>query len=337
MRYAILVDAGYFYSGLATNITGSSNRAAVKVHESYLIQKLVEQAHFDCGGELLRVTWYDGAKDGIPDHHQQHIGQLPGVKLRMGRINPYGEQKGVDLRLGLDLVSMAVNRTVQTAYIVSGDDDLSEAVEDAQDLGLQVKVIGIPKPDNVERALGVAYNLSLVSDGVLTIDPKTIATGAQRRLADKEPGEALEAALDPDSTSSTPSSPSPKDLAKRPTPAMIAERQAQAQAKAAQAAQMAPTSVLAYSSDGGVIEHGGHGSIPLEQIQEVARLTAKVWLDTATETEVRQLMHDKPTVPPELDRLLLNDLANASGVYDVPFWARYELRDEFWVAMDQWR
>src|SRR6478752_2822034 len=147
MRYSIHIDAGYLYAALATRTTGSSNRAANKVNETGLVKALIAMATADADMRLLRVLWYDAAKDGVPDKHQRKIGMIDSVKLRMGRINPYGEQKGVDLRLGLDLVSLGVNRAVEVAYVVSGDDDLTEAVTDAQELGVQVKVISVPGID----------------------------------------------------------------------------------------------------------------------------------------------------------------------------------------------
>ena len=63
---------------------------------------------------------------------------LPRVKLRLGRLSYTGEQKGVDLRIGLDLVMHARNQAVDVMYLVSGDDDLTEAVEEVQGHGIPV-------------------------------------------------------------------------------------------------------------------------------------------------------------------------------------------------------
>lgn len=94
MRFSIHVDAGYLYGALATRETGSSNRDAITVDDAVLIRDLVQQAADDSGATLLRVLWYDAGRNGLPDGDQRRIGMLPGVKLRMGRINPFGEQKG---------------------------------------------------------------------------------------------------------------------------------------------------------------------------------------------------------------------------------------------------
>ena len=131
---AVYVDAGYLLASSATRVTGTSLRSGVNVDHARLIEALVSQAEAESGLPLLRVNWYDsGAQPGGgPDRVQESIGLLPKVKLRLGRLSAYGEQKGVDLRLGLDLVTHARNRVVDVIFLVSGDDDLTEAVEEAQ-------------------------------------------------------------------------------------------------------------------------------------------------------------------------------------------------------------
>lgn len=167
LRFSVHVDAGYLYASLATLITGLSNRAAVIVDEPALIKGLISIARADTPETLLRVLWYDAGRDGLPDGRQRTIGMIDNVKLRMGRISISGEQKGVDLRLGLDLMSMDSTRAVDVAYVISGDDDLTEAVTDAQDLGLQIKVIAVPGADGSPQS--VAANLRLAADSTLTI------------------------------------------------------------------------------------------------------------------------------------------------------------------------
>ena len=97
-----------------------------------LIDNLIREVVQDSDLPLLRVNWYDsgGGRNGTADHVQWEIGLLPRVKLRLGRLSTSGEQKGVDLRIGLDLVGHARNQAVDQIYLVSGDDDLTEAVEE---------------------------------------------------------------------------------------------------------------------------------------------------------------------------------------------------------------
>ncbi|MEI2774690.1 MAG: NYN domain-containing protein [Tetrasphaera sp.] len=171
---AIYVDVGYLLASAATRVTGTSLRRGVTVDHRALIEGLIQQAETDSGLPLLRVNWYDsGARpSGMPDLHQEEIGLLPRVKLRLGRISHSGEQKGVDLRIGLDLATHGRNRVVDVIYLVSGDDDLTEAVEEAQGHGVQVVILAVP--DHADRPYAVARHLQREADGLILIDPDTI-------------------------------------------------------------------------------------------------------------------------------------------------------------------
>ncbi|MCB1301954.1 MAG: NYN domain-containing protein [Tetrasphaera sp.] len=171
---AIYVDVGYLLASSATRVTGTSLRRGVTVDHESLIRGVIEQAEQDSGMPLLRVNWYDsgGRPGGMPDIHQEHVGLLPRVKLRLGRLSQTGEQKGVDLRMGLDLATYGRNRVVDVIYLISGDDDLTEAVEEAQFHGLQVVIMAVP--DQRGRPHAVARNLQREADNVILIDAATI-------------------------------------------------------------------------------------------------------------------------------------------------------------------
>ena len=57
----------------------------------------------------------------------------------------------------------------------------------------------------------------------------------------------------------------------------------------------------------------------------------------ALSSEFQQLyaLNGRPSIPPEIDRILLADLSNTCDVYDIPLWARQELRAEFWRSVDE--
>jgi len=67
----------------------------------------------------LRLYWFDSARDGVPDAEKNRIGELDGVKLRWGRCGVDGQQKGVDLRIGLDLEHHARRRTAEVFFLVA--------------------------------------------------------------------------------------------------------------------------------------------------------------------------------------------------------------------------
>jgi hypothetical protein len=92
---------------------------------------------------VLRLYWYDGARQGVPTREQQLVAHSPRVKLRLGRKTPHG-QKGVDALIMLDLITLARERAMSTAYLISGDEDIREGVAGAQQMGVRVVLVGIP-------------------------------------------------------------------------------------------------------------------------------------------------------------------------------------------------
>lgn len=57
---------------------------------------------------------------------------------------PDFEQKGVDMRIGLDLASFAVRKTVDRVVLVSGDTDCVPAMKLVRISGLQMVLVSLP-------------------------------------------------------------------------------------------------------------------------------------------------------------------------------------------------
>lgn len=143
-RFAVFVDAGYLYAETGRLLFNTTDRRAIQLDGPGANEMLNKLAKIDCGLPLLRTYWYDGARNGIPTIDQEPIAALLNVKLRLGRINSKNQQKGVDALIILDLVTLARERAISEAYLLSGDEDLREGVRAAQDLGVRVTLIGIP-------------------------------------------------------------------------------------------------------------------------------------------------------------------------------------------------
>ncbi len=60
--------------------------------------------------------------------------------------SPVFEQKGVDMRLGLDIATMSDQRTVERIILVSGDTDMIPAMKHARKAGLEVVIAQLPPP-----------------------------------------------------------------------------------------------------------------------------------------------------------------------------------------------
>lgn len=144
-RSAIFVDAGYLLAAGGSLVCGTSSRPGFNCDYAGLATKLVDWTEHHNRGQFscLRTYWYDGAVNAVPSGDHELIGGLPYVKVRLGRLIR-GEQKGVDALIYRDLMTLARERAINCAYLLSGDEDLREGVVAAQDMGVQVVLLGIP-------------------------------------------------------------------------------------------------------------------------------------------------------------------------------------------------
>lgn len=144
-RVSIFVDAGYLFKQGAGAVLGAKlGRREVRLDARRFVADLATwlcSSHPD--EELLRTYWYDGAARGVPSTEQLDVAALPFVKMRLGRINSAGQQKGVDTLMVRDLMVLSQERSIQRAVVLSGDEDLREGIEYAQDRGVRVAVVGI--------------------------------------------------------------------------------------------------------------------------------------------------------------------------------------------------
>ncbi|HEY9292380.1 MAG TPA: NYN domain-containing protein, partial [Microlunatus sp.] len=325
---ALYVDAGYLLAAAATRLTGTSLRSGITVDYPKLITNLIEQAETASGLPLLRANWYDSARNAVPDPEQERIAMLPKVKVRLGRIGYAGEQKGVDLRLGLDLITHARNRAAEMMFLISGDDDLSEAVEEAQLHGVQVIILGVP--DNNGHAHGVSRHLRRAADDLALLDAELIGTAIGRAVAPTVPAPAAH------------HSQKNNDI---PSPALLAathRTEASASSPAGPATPTPPPSgragaTLAYRSD--TEQHNGHGD-PADKdaaavIDSVARQVLHTWLGSATAEQRQALLAGRPSIPREIDKALLIDLSDSLGEYDLSDSRRFSLRERFWHQVSE--
>lgn len=144
----LLIDAGYLYSAGSDMLSGKVQpRERLELRDPQTLLSGLKEAVQDLwDGEplrLLRTYWYDGARDGLPSASQIQIGDLPRVKLRLGRVSG-GGQKGVDGLIILDLITIAQNKAADVILLMSGDEDLRETVLHAQGYGVSVVLAGFP-------------------------------------------------------------------------------------------------------------------------------------------------------------------------------------------------
>ncbi|MGQ0845874.1 MAG: NYN domain-containing protein [Sporichthyaceae bacterium] len=334
----MFVDAGYLMAAASTRVTGTSLRGATDMDVAGLLADIAEQVQADSSLPLLRIHWYDaGTRQGGALPGQREIGMLPRVKLRLGRSGFNGEQKGVDLKLALDLIAHSRNRVSEVAYLISGDDDLSEAVEAAQQLGVQV--VALVVPDAAGDAIAVSTNLQITVDRMVRIDGACIDARVNRSAA------ALSTPFVPappptplPQPSATPTVPVPRtesDSAPppaRPTPLFVPARQP---VEVRPMTRSTPAYVTS-TGNGGYYPGSAENDARIEEaISFVVDSVVMSWWRSATPGNRDDLLASRPSIPAEVDRALLTDLSNKLGVYDLPQNTRYALRDAFWETVER--
>ncbi|HXZ73907.1 MAG TPA: NYN domain-containing protein, partial [Streptosporangiaceae bacterium] len=153
-RCALFVDAGYVLADGAMAVHGTRHRESVSWNYAGLLQFLGSVASDRTGLPLLRCYWYEATVEGRRSAEHDALADLPGVKLRLGRMRP-GRREGVESEIHRDLTTLARNGALQDALVVSAEEDLAQVIADVQDLGLRVTLVHITVDGNwtISRAL----------------------------------------------------------------------------------------------------------------------------------------------------------------------------------------
>jgi uncharacterized LabA/DUF88 family protein len=318
-RYAIMVDVGYIYASAGELLFSASSRREYRVDADKLIAALIKQADDQVRGQLLRVYWYDAARDRVPTFDQRVIAQMPLVKLRLGNLNARGQQKGVDAQIRADMEALARHRAITDAILVAGDEDMVPAVEAAQAFGVRVHLWGVEPPYGTNQAERLVWE----SDTVEVIERAFL-----------EPYFALQPGAEPN--------------------AHAAHGPVQARQEAAAVPGIGVSHVTAPSPSqlfGGdknpFRQHAKQNSIHLntahlaaarlgpsrERVEEAGEHVAQKWILTRGEDNIRDLLPG-PILPPVIDKELLVDAEKELGqslrAYQE---AREWLRDAFWARV----
>lgn len=177
-RFALLVDAGYFFAGGAEAAFGTKlPRKEIRlVDPATAVESLQEQAQDLCAKiQLLRVYWYDAMPGPTLSLEQSELALLTGLKLRLGVLNNTGQQKGVDSLIVTDLIDLARNHAITDAVVISGDEDIRVGVQLAQSYGLRVHLWGAG-----DTAHNVSRSLRMEADSFCGIDDEWFKTAFER-------------------------------------------------------------------------------------------------------------------------------------------------------------
>ena len=307
-RYAVLVDVGYIYAAAGELLFGSSSRRDFRVDAVPLIQVITKHADEIIRGELLRVYWYDAARDRVPTIDQRVIAQMPWVKLRLGNLNARGQQKGVDAQIRADMEALARHRAITDSVLIAGDEDMVPAVEAAQAFGVRVHLWGIEPPYGTNQAERLVWE----SDTVDVLEGAFL-----RPYFAKNP-----TAVDPRSDPVLGSSPT------APTPAQLfGERHTRSTTRTGGHPILSNTGGFPAIRDTGPMPRLGPDR---GRVEEAGEHVAQKWILTRGRDNIRDLLPG-PILPPVIDKELLVDAEKELGLSLRPYQeAREWLRDAFW-------
>jgi hypothetical protein len=141
-RCALFVDASYVLADGAMAVHGTRHRDSVSWDYPGLLKLLSGLARDRTGLPLLRCYWYESSVEGRRTEQHDTLADLPGLKLRLARIRP-GNRGGVETELRRDLITLARNRAVSDAVVISAEDNLTEVIAEVQDLGVRVVIVHV--------------------------------------------------------------------------------------------------------------------------------------------------------------------------------------------------
>jgi len=78
-RCVVLVDAGYLLGAAASLLAGEPSRSRILVDHAAVVAGLRKRAEEETGQPLLRIYWFDGAPDRVPQ--PEHRRRSPGTVI----------------------------------------------------------------------------------------------------------------------------------------------------------------------------------------------------------------------------------------------------------------
>ncbi len=171
-RCVVLVDAGYLLGAAASLLAGEPSRSRITVDHAAVVAGLRERAEAETGQPLLRIYWFDGAPDRVPQPEHRRLRVMPRVTVRLGaltRTDGRWAQKGVDAAMHAELSELARNRACSDVVLVTGDGDLLPGMMSAKEHGVAVHLWAVQAADG-------DYNQS----------EDLVAEADERRVLDRE-------------------------------------------------------------------------------------------------------------------------------------------------------
>ncbi len=151
-RCVVLVEhlQGYLLGAAASLLAGEPSRSRIMVDHAAVVDGLRERAEVETGQPLLRIYWFDGAPDRVPQPEHRRLRVMPEVTVRLGaltRSDGRWAQKGVDAAMHAELSELARNRACSDVVLVTGDGDLLPGMMSAKEHGVAVHLWAVQAAD----------------------------------------------------------------------------------------------------------------------------------------------------------------------------------------------
>ena len=138
-RVAVFIDGSNLYNGMRDNL------ANTRVNLQTFVRQLIGERN------VMRTYYYnapltDDYENDLREGQQrffESLRRIPYVTVRLGRLHRRGDgslvEKGIDVAIAVECLSLAFEDTYDTALLVSGDSDYVELVEALKRKGKHVE------------------------------------------------------------------------------------------------------------------------------------------------------------------------------------------------------
>ncbi len=166
MNSAIFIDAGYLikllkiknkridFLKLSDELAAGTNRIKTLFYNTLPIQGTQQ-------GDILYSK---------TQRFHSKLNSLKNFEVKLGRLQKKDGtfvQKGVDMRLGIDLVQMSMRKQIDMAIVITADSDFEYALEKAREAGVKISLAYFPGSKMNSKFLQSADNLILLDDALL--------------------------------------------------------------------------------------------------------------------------------------------------------------------------
>lgn len=175
-KAVVFIDGNNFYFRLKDVVSAQAARVSLL---DFQYQKFAQ--NLVAPNELVEIRYYIGAlkrqkgnekSEQMYADQQKLLAKLQNQKVRivLGQLIQHPDktfhEKGVDVRLAVELIRGAREATFDTAYLVSSDTDLVAAVEEVQSFQKKICYVGFPKAQS--------FGLSKTSNDVRIVRPEEV-------------------------------------------------------------------------------------------------------------------------------------------------------------------